>query len=269
MKKKLVFGRGCVFLFIVALSLGLTAAIYQTATAQSSNAGGLRLPFESSASSPGLLFTVKNTEGPAIAGVGLLGVQGMSIKDPRGTGVRGLSSQGDYGVIGEGDRPDGIGVMGVNGGGSYEQAKHGAGVSGYAKYFDAYAVYGVHEAGAKGFIGSKSVGVEGQSTDGGGMGVAGKAVGVYGDSASGMAGFFRGKVTITESLLVKEIDAEKIITAKLLSAPLKLFKIDHPLDPAHKYLSHASVESDEVTDFYSGNVTLGPDGGAWVELPGW
>ena len=101
MKKKLVFGRGC-FLLIVALSLGLTAAIYQTATAQSSNAGGLRLPFESSASSPGLLFTVKNTEGPAIAGVGLLGVQGMSIKDPRGTGVRGLVARATTASLGRG-----------------------------------------------------------------------------------------------------------------------------------------------------------------------
>jgi hypothetical protein len=36
------------------------------------------------------------------------------------------------------------------------------------------------------------------------------------------------------------------------SAGTKDFKIDHPLDPANKYLVHASVESSEMMNIYTG-----------------
>ena len=49
----------------------------------------------------------------------------------------------------------------------------------------------------------------------------------------------------------------------------KNFKIDHPLDPENKYLLHASIESSEVLNLYTGNVTLGPEGEATVTLPDW
>ncbi len=49
----------------------------------------------------------------------------------------------------------------------------------------------------------------------------------------------------------------------------KHFKIDHPLDPANKYLYHASIESSEVLNLYSGNVTLDDSGAAVVQLPDW
>jgi hypothetical protein len=45
------------------------------------------------------------------------------------------------------------------------------------------------------------------------------------------------------------------------------FKIDHPLDPEHKYLSHSFVESPDMMDVYNGNVTLDADGRATVEVP--
>jgi hypothetical protein len=45
------------------------------------------------------------------------------------------------------------------------------------------------------------------------------------------------------------------------------FKIDHPLDPEAKYLLHSFVESPEMANVYSGNVRLGADGQAWVDLP--
>lgn len=47
----------------------------------------------------------------------------------------------------------------------------------------------------------------------------------------------------------------------------KSFRIDHPLDPEHKYLLHYSTESPEVLNAYSGNVTLDGAGEAVVELP--
>lgn len=45
------------------------------------------------------------------------------------------------------------------------------------------------------------------------------------------------------------------------------FKIDHPLDPANKYLSHSFVESPDMMNVYNGNVRLDDDGAAWIELP--
>ena len=45
------------------------------------------------------------------------------------------------------------------------------------------------------------------------------------------------------------------------------FKIDHPLDPEHRYLSHSFVESPDMENIYDGMVTLDEKGEAVVELP--
>lgn len=47
------------------------------------------------------------------------------------------------------------------------------------------------------------------------------------------------------------------------------FRIDHPLDPANKYLYHSFVESPEMKNIYDGLVALDDDGEALVELPDW
>jgi hypothetical protein len=71
--------------------------------------------------------------------------------------------------------------------------------------------------------------------------------------SGGIAGNFTGNVTITGNL----------------TAGSKNFKIDHPLDPAGKYLVHASVESSELMNIYTGNVTTDAQGEARVQLPDW
>jgi hypothetical protein len=53
----------------------------------------------------------------------------------------------------------------------------------------------------------------------------------------------------------------------LVSAAIKAFKIDHPLDPANKYLYHTCVESNDMMDIYNGNVTTDASGTATVTLP--
>ena len=45
------------------------------------------------------------------------------------------------------------------------------------------------------------------------------------------------------------------------------FKIDHPLDPENKYLSHSFVESPDMMNVYNGNVRLNSKGEAVVDLP--
>ncbi|MGA7136190.1 MAG: hypothetical protein WBZ14_00835, partial [Terriglobales bacterium] len=69
----------------------------------------------------------------------------------------------------------------------------------------------------------------------------------------GLAGDFEGDVFVDGTL----------------SANTKEFKIDHPLDPANEYLVHASVESSEMMNIYSGNVTTDEFGLATVTLPAW
>jgi trimeric autotransporter adhesin len=70
---------------------------------------------------------------------------------------------------------------------------------------------------------------------------------------SGPAASFNGSVDVTGAF----------------TATAKSFVIDHPLDPANKYLAHASVESSEQANVYSGNIVLDDNGEAVVNLPAW
>lgn len=71
------------------------------------------------------------------------------------------------------------------------------------------------------------------------------------NTAGGMAAYFSGNVHVSGTL----------------SKSQGSFKIDHPLDPANKYLSHSFVESPDMMNVYNGNVVLDEEGSAWVDLP--
>ena len=58
------------------------------------------------------------------------------------------------------------------------------------------------------------------------------------------------------------------VTGTLIK-PAGSFKIDHPLDPANKYLYHSFVESPDMINIYNGNVTTDASGDAEVTLPDW
>jgi hypothetical protein len=51
------------------------------------------------------------------------------------------------------------------------------------------------------------------------------------------------------------------------SAPVKAFRIDHPLDPLNKELWHSCVESPDMLNIYSGTVTTDDRGYAQITLP--
>jgi hypothetical protein len=129
---------------------------------------------------------------------------------------------------------------------------------------------------ANGLIGIDAIGGDGVGTAQGDSGGDGgvfsggyaaensSAPGGYGIYASGgfvtgaagteaYAGYFDGDINVTGAV----------------HAGTKDFKIDHPLDPANKYLYHASVESSEMMDIYSGNVVTDELGLATVKLPDW
>lgn len=65
------------------------------------------------------------------------------------------------------------------------------------------------------------------------------------------AGYFNGNVNIIGSI----------------AKGSGTFKIDHPLDPEHKYLYHSFVESPDMMNIYNGNITTDANGYATVEMP--
>lgn len=76
-------------------------------------------------------------------------------------------------------------------------------------------------------------------------------------STSSFAGDFYGNVRVTGNLSV----------SGSVSKGGGAFKIDDPLDPANKFLSHSFVESPDMKNVYDGVATLDAKGTAWVELP--
>jgi hypothetical protein len=110
------------------------------------------------------------------------------------------------------------------------------GVAGYAYGSDTYGV---------------RFGVYGSATGG----TTGYNAGVYGVASGGgafnYAGCFSGDVEVTGTL----------------SKGGGSFKIDHPLDPANKYLQHSFIESPDMMNVYNGNVILDASGQAAVSLP--
>jgi hypothetical protein len=111
-------------------------------------------------------------------------------------------------------------------------------------------------------FGDNSVGGDGGSFSGGNSpGIGGDGVVASGGTGAttGRAGYFVGWVEIQKDLYV---DGS-------IFATNKDFRIDHPLAPADKYLYHASVESSEMMDIYTGNVMTSSQGEAMVVLPGW
>lgn len=196
------------------------------------------------------------------------------------TGERstGVAAKGDgFGVRGEGDRGHGIVGFSKGGFGVYgEGLTGGTGVVGKSTGWHAVGgfsesriggcgLYGRHDAGGTGIAGEtngKAAGVYGRNTEpsavgtAGGIGVLGhsdRGVGVWGSVIhdGGMAGFFRGNVSV-HGIFTKAAGS---------------FRIDHPLDPANKYLSHSFVESPDMMNVYNGTVLLGADGRATVQLP--
>jgi hypothetical protein len=122
-------------------------------------------------------------------------------------------------------------------------------------------------------------GVYGNST-GGGYGVRGETntgTAVQGQSfGNGLAGSFIGDVNVNGIGIFNAIDAThplagwfsgNVEVTGTLNAGTKAFKIDHPLDPANKYLLHAAVEAPDMTTVYNGNVNTDGNGDATVILP--
>jgi hypothetical protein len=143
------------------------------------------------------------------------------------------------------------------------------GVTGYSNLTGAYMNAGV--VGYAEGTGNFKVGVYGNLN---GTAATSVSSAIYGtdniNTSSTYAGYFLGKVSMNSSLYVggtAQVAGTLFASGGLTTTGTKNFTIDHPLDPENKILRHASIESNEVLNQYSGNITTDSKGNATVTLP--
>ena len=218
-----------------------------------------------------------------------VGVNGQTAS-PGGTGVNGVNfaATGGNGVQGQSNATSGY----SNGVWGQSASTNGNGVSGNATATSGFAI-GVQGSTAS----SGGAGVFGwNSAASGGLGLDGQAgtngVAVFGVNQTctssgctlvkgtggqfvtgagglvvqGFGGSYGNQVFYVDASGNGFLAGNLNVTGKVTKGSGS-FKIDHPLDPESKYLSHSFVESPDMMDVYNGVVRLDAKGQAWVELP--
>lgn len=227
---------------------------------------------------------------------GSSGVYGVSLNN---VGVNGLTqSSSGYGVVGTNSANGSNGQLGtsvsgsatgVYGSGSSDGVYGTGGNYGVYGTSSGYGVYGTSTATSGGYSG-----VYGSSASDGGAGVTGtntstyaNAFGVYGETSNGYGVAGEGGIGAygygkgADGYGVWGVQGNDYPTsyAGYFTGPVDVvgtltksggaFKIDHPLDPANKYLFHSFVESPEMKNVYDGVVVVDAKGEAWIDLPQW
>jgi hypothetical protein len=215
------------------------------------------------------------------------GVYGVA--NGAGAGVWGIGTANvatSTGVLGEtwATTSDASGVRGKDNGGTattsgvrgITTSTNGSGISGMAN-MNSGSASGVLGTGVGIAAGVKGTSVGGAAIVGqtiGGTGVYGTSsaqTGVYGFSTNG-TGVFAGASSASATAL--DVLGKATVTGNLavsgtVSKGGGSFKIDHPLDPANKFLYHSFVESPDMMNIYNGIATLDAKGEAVVKLPAW
>ena len=156
------------------------------------------------------------------------------------------NASGEAAILGGSDTNDGVAGTSVSGDGVFGDSNSGNGVEGDSGGPDGFGVYGTNSA-------EDSIAIYGIDTTASSAGLVGIAPYAVIANGSVLAGEFIGNVEV-EGTLSKDSGS---------------FKIDHPLDPANKYLYHSFVESPDMMNIYNGNVTTSAAGEAVVTLPEW
>lgn len=200
-----------------------------------------------------------SSAGTGVNATGLTGVAGASTSCCSGTGgnftgyngVSGTGQAGTVGILATGGASDpgccanGGDAIVANGGAGFEYGGTGIVVSG--------ATGGQGGNGVTAYGASGSIGGVGGSFVGGSSGSAADGIDASPGTSYAYAASLNGDVVINGTVYTGAKD----------------FRIDHPLDPGNKYLQHASVESSEMMNIYTGNVTTDAQGNATVRLPEW
>jgi hypothetical protein len=265
-----LLGRRTLIMGAAAVGVGAAASLAAGAEpAMAANGGDVQLGKTNKATATTTVTTTKGNgvagETSAGGGSGLYGKCTNTGADG-GYGVQGVSSNGP-GVYGSssGNGVEGAGgVGGTNGYGVVGQGTLG-GVYGLTNNDNQYGVYGVASGAAE-----EAFGVYGLASGEDGTGVWGKGayIGTAGvcTGSDGIGVFASGSAE--EGSFGLSVSGNAAISGSL-SKGGGSFKIDHPLDPARKYLYHSFVESPDMMNVYNGTVVLDRQGRARVELPDW
>jgi hypothetical protein len=169
----------------------------------------------------------------------------MNVNNNNGLAII-ANAVGDAAILGGSSSNSGVSGTSVSGDGVFGDSISGNGVEGDTNTPDAYGVYGTNAA-------TDAIAIFGNEPNPDGFGVEGNGpFGIVGVGTED-AGLFDGNVDVNGSV----------------SKDGGSFKIDHPLDPANKYLYHSFVESPDMMNIYNGNVTTDAQGDAVVTLPDW
>jgi hypothetical protein len=257
----------------------------ETATTSVSNATGTALSAATSSDGEVGVYGIDTSAGGgtgvfgfSVNGTGVrgtTGVAGTGTGGRGGTGVYGTSTDGD-GIVGS--SADGAGLAWTTSGDGQigvlgtDASSEGKGYGVYGTSVGGSGVYGTSPGGT-GVTGTSTEGwgVSGVTYGDNGFGVVGVAVAgttaVYafgdGDNSNGIYAEAIGSDSITV------FAAGDVTVTGSLSKGGGSFRIDHPLDPANKYLCHSFVESPDMMNVYNGTVVLDRDGRAVVGLADW
>ena len=228
-----------------------------------------------------------NTAGSATDGPGVFGSDGglsstgaLILGENLDIGVWGDADVGDYGVLGTAG--SGYGVIAANTSANVpalEAVNYSTSNTAAGLVVALDAVGGQTTIGAAGCPGTIYWGFQlGQS----GMSnctnytLLGDGLNTFINAGNGTTAgqiFFRVNNGNNKNISAMNVNTDGSVTVATLDVTTKLtkpagsFKIDHPLDPANKYLYHSFVESPDMKNIYDGVAELDQNGEAVVVLP--
>jgi len=258
--------------------------------------GGNGVQGQSNATSNGngVFGVTASTNGNGVLGISnatttfAVGVNGQT-SSPSGTGVNGLNlattggNGGNFtsnatsgfsnGVYAQTSSTNGNGVFAIN----TAASGFAIGVQGTTNSSGGAGVFGLNNsAGGFGLDGQAGAGgtalfAVSQTCDSSGCtlqpGLGGEfVVGTGGTLLSGYGGSYGNQVFYVDAAGNGYFAGNLKVTGKMTKGSGS-FQIDHPLDPANKYLSHSFVESPDMMNVYNGVTRLNARGEAWVDLP--
>jgi hypothetical protein len=205
-----------------------------------------------------------------------------------GTGVSGVTgNKNSYGVFASNN-----GAADGSGGALRASGVNNDAIVATTNHTNATTVLAIHNADGTAVVGQSNAsansfgqGVQGSSDGDNGAGVVGFATSLVGGGvgafSSGVWGFNYGALgtgvlghtgSATGYGVYSEGNAHvegNLTVSGSIAKGSGTFKIDHPLDPANKFLYHSFVESPDMKNVYDGVATLDAKGEAVVRLPAW
>jgi len=182
-----------------------------------------------------------------------------------GYGTSSSSTAPNLGVYGRADSSSNLNI-GVEGDAVWKTTSGSTANYGSAGYATGSNTINLGVYGSTDGTGTQNTGVYGRSTGAGATGTTN--IGTLGSASGGPANYgIYGTTSTSGSTSFAGYFLGNVFVSGTLSKSAGSFKIDHPQDPANKYLIHSFVESPDMMNVYNGNISTGADSLAIVVLP--